>query len=327
MIPGDEYFGAVRFDPSIDNDVDPAIETAIDFYCLECFESVIQTYHNTQAANHGSTPDLPGTVDGAVKQKHVLETAEKLHSPLKLKDLWKMYLPSEPPLKAGTMSNSKHALRLRRQKQYEIVRILQEVRGDELTAMATADTSKPGNLLLVRPRNLPQFRNRYKKQGREWTDRTLHEKYSSIREGNALPVVTESSKPPVVDYDLSCYCREPPESAFMIRCNSDTCMFGQIHFRCTGLDQLPVDQTDFLCRYCETFKHGHLGMTAENVEKVADAESDELRSSTAEGAQTVNEVTDTIDTNHEHWDEHTERPIAPASHFVAINHSEICPEV
>jgi hypothetical protein len=215
----------------------------VDFYCIDCLEHVIRVHVNAVLELGNTTQDVASSLDGTPNQEDVLQAAERLHPALKDKELWKMYYPTEPPLEAGEGSNSKKGLRLRRQKQYEIKRILQKVRRDECAMVCSPDTVKPGSLVLVRPRNLPPYGDRYKKQGREWSDRSNHEK-TQIN-----PCIIDQ---PISNDNMSCYCCEPGDGVSMVKCSSDKCMFGLIHLRCTRLKQMPSEEDQFFCQYCQT---------------------------------------------------------------------------
>jgi len=228
----------------------------MDFYCLSCLNYVLKDSVDGFDLDGFPTQEIPASVDGTVDHVEVVQAAEKFHPSLKHKELWKMYLPTEPPLEAGKESNSKRGLRLRRQKQYEIERILQEVRKDKFAMTGSWNDSKPGSLVLVRPRHLPPYSDRYKKQGREWSDRTRNDTTPTGRAIVDQPIPNDS---------VSCYCSQPEDGSPVVQCSSDKCMFGLIHLKCTDLEEMLYDGDIFFCQYCRDEMHGKEGM-AKNFE-------------------------------------------------------------
>jgi hypothetical protein len=192
--------------------------------------------------------------DGKVDRDDILRAAEKFHPALKQKDLWKMYLPQDSTPDPGVCSNSQRGLRLRRQKQFDILRIVQDVQQDERerafrTIVERERQKKQSNLKITRPIGVERYyRDQYKKQGREWNDgHRRHSDDQDIHEGTpqkrlSLP---EASLP-----DVHCYCQQPDDEDIMVVCGGDACMFGLIHLRCSGLDELPASEGSFLCEYC-----------------------------------------------------------------------------
>lgn len=219
---------------------------SVDFYCSDCLDDVIKLHIETTLQLGADTRDLGAVLDGTPKPRHILQAAERIHPELSERDLWKMYYPTAPPLEAGTGSNSRKGVRLRRQKQYEIKRLLQKVRKDQFAQLCTPDPTEPGSLVLVRPRNLPIYEKRYKKQGREWTtDRGVPAKPN--------PILASTIAQPIPNRGVTCYCGEPSDGWLMVQCSSDYCMFGLIHWGCTNLKDVPCDEGQFVCRYCQTY--------------------------------------------------------------------------
>lgn len=242
VVPNGRFFGGVRC--NIKNDEDGT--ASVNFYCSDCLDDVIRLHIETTLRLGPAARDLVGAVlDGTSKPRHILQAAERIHPELSERDLWKMYYPTAPPLEAGTGSNSRKGVRLRRQKQYEIKRLLQKVRKDQFAQLCTPDRTEPGSLVLVRPRNLPIYEKRYKKQGREWTtDRGVPAKPN--------PILASSFDQPIPNGRVSCYCGETSDGFPMVQCSSDHCMFGLIHLECATLMGTPYVEGQFVCRFCQT---------------------------------------------------------------------------
>ncbi|KAK5047519.1 hypothetical protein LTR84_006616 [Exophiala bonariae] len=219
--------------------------SSVDFYCADCLDVVVKLHVDTMLKLDAEKPELVDSLYDGTPKAHILQAAERLQPELIDKNLWKMYYPTEPPLEVGVGSNSPKGLRLRRQKQYEIKQILKKVILDRYAEqIGKQDTTEPGSLVIVRPRHLPPYAERYKKQGRERTqDRGARQKLDSV-----CAIIDE----PIPERGVSCWCGEPNVEREMIQCSSEYCMFGLIHFECTNLKEIPIDDGKFLCRYCQT---------------------------------------------------------------------------
>lgn len=291
----------------------------MDFYCIDCLDDIIKIHVDAVLEVENTTQYVSGSLDGTLNQEDVIQAAERLHPALKDKEMWKMYYPTEPPLDAGEGSNSKKGLRLRRQKQYEIKRILQKVRNDECSVACRPETVKPGSLVLVRPRNLPPYSDRYKKQGREWSDRSSHEK---------TPISPRVLDQPISNDKMSCYCCEPGDWASMVKCSSDKCMFGLIHLRCTDLKHMPSEEDQFLCQYCQGEVRGNgngkkIKSTKESIQDrtwadmtPSDADNEESEMEQVETAHITNKQDEDVE-YHEY--DSSNDCTTTASGFVAVN--------
>ncbi|EXJ90114.1 hypothetical protein A1O3_03183 [Capronia epimyces CBS 606.96] len=230
------------------------------YYCFDCLQEVLKQKFEVEMVHQ----KLPQLVDGTRDREMVLESAEKIHPLLQAKELKFMYFPEEPPLTPGKDSNSKKGNRLRRQKQYEIERILEALTEKYLRKReymrGGQDTDSISSELQIQPRrDVSPFRDRYKKQGLEYCE--LHNQFGSgeILEENEAATskfVGDSGDESV----LNCFCREPPDEEGMIRCSAITCMFGAVHLRCSGLKDVATIPEEFICKYCK----GHDAACSEN---------------------------------------------------------------
>lgn len=279
----------------------------MDFYCLGCLNYVLKDQVDVFVLDGFPTQEIAASFDGIVDQAHVLQAAERLHPGLKHRELWKMYYPTEPPLEAGEGSNSKRGLRLRRQKQYEIERILQKVKKDKYAMAGSCNDTKPGSLVLTRPRYLPPYGDRYKKQGREWSDRTGHD---------TTPASSAIVDQPIPNGPVSCYCCEPDDGSPVVQCGSDKCMFGLIHFRCTDLEEMLTEEDIFFCQYCQDEVHAK-----EEMAKMVEAQIQARTWADMAPSDADNEGSDMDDDDETeyHDDEAQHERTTAASGFVAIN--------
>lgn len=314
VVPKGCTFAGVRCNNKKDGDEPIPL---VDFYCTDCLDDVIKLHVDTILKLGNERRDLVDFLfDGTPKQE-ILRAAERLHPELIEKNLWKMYYPTEPPLDAGVGSNSTKGLRLRRQKQYEIKQILKKVKRDQLTQISTPDTTEPGSLVLFRPRNLPTYEKRYKKQGREWT---------YVRGGREKPdPVPAIIDQPIPERKVSCWCGEPNDGRAMVQCSSEYCMFGLIHFDCTHLVEIPFDDGRYLCRYCQTDAVTD-GIVLKEVEATWDDQPwGELTSSESGNGESENEMASTErererEVERENGEHDFEDDlISAASRFVAVN--------
>lgn len=221
------------------------------YYCFDCLQTVLKHEFKVEMGHQL----LPQFVDGTREKEKMLKSAEKIHPPLKRKELKWMYFPEEPPLSPGKESNSEKGSRLRRQKQYEIERILEEVEQKDLRNreyMRTVEDTDSGSLglLITHRRDLSPFRDRYKKQGLEFQE--IHGQSGSAE----TPKTTQKATLDNVDASedevaLRCFCKEPADDDGMVQCSSTSCMFGAIHLRCSGVEgRVGITAEAFVCKYC-----------------------------------------------------------------------------
>ncbi|KIV81571.1 hypothetical protein PV11_03746 [Exophiala sideris] len=228
----------------------PNDPTAV-LFCQNCIQELLKR------AEEGQTHEIPPQfVDGSCDRQFILKAAEKIHPSLTPKQSFFSYLPEGPTLEPGEGSNSVKGLRRRRQKQYEIDGVLRRLREDHhlrnLRRMHKRQV-KPAQLRIQTPFDIEPYRERYKKQGLEWSDRTEQDgerrasKTSSTHEEVARDIVDGS----VEDNDAStCYCGEPNDSRGMVQCSSNSCMFGRVHLRCSGLSKMLDVSERYLCHNC-----------------------------------------------------------------------------
>ena len=236
------------------------------FYCLDCLAQIIKEYGTAQRVSSRLPNGVDGTTgDGTTSdfRAEILEVAERLHPSLEPKKLWLMYFPREPPLDHGVDSNSSFGLRLRRQKQYEIERILRDTRADRWHARVLNTANASDNLILTARPDLPPHREQYRKQGLEWTDRS-----TTARDSVNVPVDNGINRervcsPNELTRSSTCFCREMSDHSPTVQCSSMFCMFGQIHLQCSGLGHIPLDDEQYHCPFC---KEGMKGtMNSNNV--------------------------------------------------------------
>ncbi|KIV97424.1 hypothetical protein PV10_01178 [Exophiala mesophila] len=236
------------------------------FYCLECLAQIIKEYRIVEKIPSRLPNGVDGTTDDGTTsdfRAEILEAAERLHPSLEQKKMWFMYFPREPPLDHGVDSNSSFGLRLRRQKQYEIERILRDTRVDRWHARVLNTSNTSDNLILTARPDLPPHREQYRKQGLEWADRS-----TTARDGVIVPVENAIDQEHVCSPDeltrsSTCFCREMSDHSPIVQCSSMFCMFGKIHLQCSGLGHIPLDDEQYRCPFC---KEGMKGtMNSNNV--------------------------------------------------------------
>ncbi|KIX07392.1 uncharacterized protein Z518_02045 [Rhinocladiella mackenziei CBS 650.93] len=218
------------------------------YYCFERLQDVVKC-EVEKKMEHGMLPRL---LDGPVNKALVLDQAEKIHPPLKEKDFRTLYLPEEPTVDPGEGSNTPKAIRLRRQRQFEIEWIKEHLKLKEENKVETSKTE--GTKLRVpvirHSTRMEPYRERYKKQGLEWSATEVKRRSGSS--GVTSDVTRDiPDHYPHVGETLNCYCREPDEDGKMVRCSSKSCMFGLIHHHCAGLEQIPSISEEYLCDYCK----------------------------------------------------------------------------
>lgn len=248
IIPLGDIYGV--YQASRENNVssdDP--ETVL--FCHDCIQELLMLAEEGQAY-----ANPPHFVDGACDSQSILDAAERIHPSLTPKQSFFTYLPEGPTLEPGEGSNSVKGLRRRRQKQYEIDRVLRRLREDrrvKILRQKHRPQVKPSGLKIETPSDIEPYRDRYKKQGLEWNDRTEQgeerklSKTTSPNDGRTEGVVDEVLE----DDDAStCYCREPNEAEGMVQCSSHSCMFGWIHLRCSGLIKMLDVSEKYMCHSC-----------------------------------------------------------------------------
>ena len=257
VIPLEENYASVQDLEWNENNAFLTDHQRTTYYCFDCLEDVL----NEQLELEMHQPQIPPQVDGHCDREGIQIAAEKIHAPLKSKDFLFIRLPEESTLELGD-GNSKKGIRLRRQKQADIERILQVVkvddRNDKLSRYRAFCSKVRYSGLVIHPRpELPSYRHRYKKQDREWwTGDDWSERYRKKRTSGASDEnggVTRKASDTVTESDnvLTCYCREPDDGSEMVRCTASSCMFGWIHIRCSSLDSMPMATEKFLCEYCK----------------------------------------------------------------------------
>ncbi|OAP56085.1 hypothetical protein AYL99_09264 [Fonsecaea erecta] len=256
VIPVGNYFAIVR-DTALYEDDDRLTDyNRVAYYCLDCLDCIEEVVDREEHPGHGQKIGAP-LVDGAQPDRNlILHKAQEIYPELRPKDFFFIRIPSEdePESELGKASNSKMAVRLRRQKQLEIHRIAEELREKQLTAVYRMSDrmpkSDPFGLRISGPLESQPYRERYKKQGLEWINRLEGFEVKDAQDKDrATTNHAPASDLEMVDVPV-CYCREPADDEPMLRCQSASCMLGPIHFRCSGLDRLLLDTDEYWCGYC-----------------------------------------------------------------------------
>ncbi|OQU98772.1 hypothetical protein CLAIMM_04502 [Cladophialophora immunda] len=324
-IPVGNYFGIIRDEAMIEEDDQPADYNRVAYYCLDCLDEVVDREEQLEKGQKM----VPQLVDGAQPDKSlILNKALEMYPTLAEKDFFFVRVPSEegaPEIELGAASNSKKMIRLRRQKQLEIHRIVQDLSQRRFTALYRLSERNtkvdPSGLRILGPLESQPYRERYKKQGLEWINRLEGSEVRKAWSYEGTPAMNQSSVPDLRTGDLPvCYCREPAGQEPMLHCQSASCMLGPIHFRCSGLDQLPLETEEYWCDYC-------IRNTTDDTEQVSgdamvgnytskgENDMDETDVETEDGASGSTASGD------EEEDNEIESEIAPPAHgFVAVNH-------
>lgn len=225
-----------------------SIGTNAVFYCYDCLDQIMDEYNTTLILQRP-----PNAFDGAVSdfRGEILQVAEKLHPGLEPKTLRWMYFPQRPPFDHGVESNSRNGLRLRRQKQYDIERIVKDAEEVDRWHTLMLNTSNQSDSLVLSARlDLPPYREQYRKQGLEWADRSASAR-DSLNIARTNDIKEEGvCRPNELARSSSCFCREMPDHGLTVQCSSRLCMFGKIHLRCSGLDHIPLDDEQYYCGFC-----------------------------------------------------------------------------
>lgn len=228
------------------------------YLCLGCFQLVV----GNEPTRENEQKTFPYNLDGACDREQIIKAAEKLHPPLTPNEHFFTYLPEGPTLEPGEGSNSKKGLRRRRQKQYEIVRIHEELK--EMNHGHTCqqvqqdydESDREPDLRIVPPVPYEPYRHRYKKQGLEWKNRLDHvreqesERVSEFEDEAGSP---ESGAIKVIlkeEPRATCYCDETLFEEKMIRCSSVSCLYGWIHLRCSDLAEISQASENYVCPRC-----------------------------------------------------------------------------
>lgn len=219
------------------------------YFCIECLQQVLEQHFASIEGQQTRAPFL----DGCDKED-ILDAAENIHPRLTKKELFFVYLPDGPTLEPGIGSNSVKGKRLRRQKQFEIEWILARARDNECARSMREENkiqNEPSDLRIQPLDDCEPARERYKKQGMERSDACEE---LQVHHAPAVDTVipTQDNEHRMEECEeLLCFCREPwDQEGGMVRCSSETCMFGWIHFHCSGLSYLPITSQDYLCKYC-----------------------------------------------------------------------------
>lgn len=298
------------------------------YYCCGCLQEVVEN----EAENEEAHKMLPWTLDGACGKALILKKAEDIHPPLKKSCFQFVTFPEESPPELGQDSNSKAAIRVRRQKQYEVYRILEDIHAQEfrrvirasVMSMKVPDTE---GLKITAPLELEPVRERYRKQGFEQPDPTLRR---GTTERAGLRRTTPRYARALIDeaeIPMVCYCRELPDDGGMIRCSSKLCMFGWIHLRCAGPERLTGKTEEYLCKYCKSgFIEDPESWQWSTTNKTGRGPGDKkgsCRSNKAAADAILADSSDSEnDSKHEDGydaDEEPEQPHLASSGFVAIN--------
>lgn len=228
-------------------------DPATVYLCHDCLQEVLVEQIEEEKVHKM----LPRLVDGSCDRQSILKSAEKMHPCLTPKQSFFTYLPEGPTLEPGEGSNSVKGLRRRRQKQYEIDKILRRLRYDQRVRMLRLKSRrevKASDLKTQTPFDIDPYRERYKKQGLEWNDRSGQ---GEERKASKTSSMHEKVAKGAVDHSLggedafTCYCRESNDGEALIQCSSGSCMFGWIHFRCSGLNEMPdTSESHYVCQHC-----------------------------------------------------------------------------
>ncbi|EXJ68453.1 uncharacterized protein A1O5_08245 [Cladophialophora psammophila CBS 110553] len=250
VIPEGEYFAMIRDEALSEGNGQLTDYERTSYYCLDCLDEVVDREQRPETMQKM----VSQLVDGAQPDRNsILLRALQIYPTLEKKDSFflRLCFEGESDLEPGNASNSKKVIRLRRQKQLEIQRIENDLEQQRFKAVYRIKKANPSGLrILVSPDTQP-YRDRYKKQGLQWVDRLRQLKEARRIAGRPAARHTSAS-----DHDsgdmLVCHCREPADEGPMLRCRSASCMFGSIHFRCSGLDRLPSETEYYWCDYCKS---------------------------------------------------------------------------
>ncbi|KIY02110.1 uncharacterized protein Z520_02248 [Fonsecaea multimorphosa CBS 102226] len=331
VIPVGNYFGIIR-DQGLGEEKDDQLTeyNRTAYYCLDCLDEVVDREEHLVQGQKLMVPH-PQLVDGDGAQpgrNPILHKALEMYPVLQEKDFFFVRVPDDEAsdIKPGEASNSKKVIRFRRQKQLETHRITQELREQRFTHLHRKRETKPdpSGLRILPPLESQPYRERYKKQGLEWVDRLEGSESRQTRRDEDRPAATNNhtSTPALEMVEMPvCYCREPADQGPMLCCRSASCMFGPIHFRCSGLNQLPLDTEDFWCDYCMSDSTGHTEQVCGNgvVGKRTSAMDNVLNISdvgTDDGDSTI-----TASEDEKEEDSEVESDTVQSAHgFVAVNH-------
>ena len=282
IIPYGELFASMTDEGWNGNDL-PRGHPKTVYFCFDCLQEALRK----ELGDGKGHQMMDCLADGSRDRESVLDAAQKLHPPLKPKEQLFIYLPEGPTLHPGAGSNSRKGIRRRRQKQYEIVKILQGIQVEHRDRTSRLHDQEEADLHIRPLSNLEPFRERYKKQGLEWNDmdhlRGQRRAHVSTIDARSSPKVTEIQ---VEDCHVStCHCQEVLLKEKMVSCSSKSCMFGWIHLRCSGLTEMPRASEVFFCQDCrkrEAF-HSNEGSSCDRSDSKAGASHRSSGVQTSEG--------------------------------------------
>ncbi|KAJ9502501.1 hypothetical protein H2202_001622 [Exophiala xenobiotica] len=247
IIPYGELFASMNDERWNTKDLPRGRPKTIHF-CFDCLQEALR-----QELRDGRDNQIMDClVDGSCDRESVLGAVEKIHPPLKPRQLFFVYLPQGPTLEPGTGSNSTLGLRRRRQKQYEIVKILQAIQVEHKVKTSKLQDQEEADLRIHPLSKFEPFRERYKKQGLQWNDMD-HLKGHSCADTSKIDARSSPEVEEVFAGDChatTCHCQQILVHEKMVSCSSKSCMYGWIHLRCSGLTEMPRTSDGFICQDC-----------------------------------------------------------------------------
>lgn len=236
---------------NVENDLQETRTNSV-YLCLDC----VQLASPSEPAGENERKVFPYNIDGACEKDQIMEAAEKLHPLLKQKEVFCIYLPEGPTLEPGKGSNCKQGLRLRRQKQYDVIKIHEElgkINSGHNCQHIDLNNDELG-LRILSPVLFEGYRESYKKQGLEWKNRMDHVKDLEVEHISESECEDEPksgmTKRVLEEIRATCYCDKTLFHEKMIRCSSASCLYVWLHLRCAGLTEIPQDCEDYLCPRC-----------------------------------------------------------------------------
>lgn len=216
-------------------------DTSAIYYCWECFKSIF----GDKPAMEPATWQM-NVLDGP-REGSVMAAALRLQTQHVSDDQNESRSENLSGLAFTHPSNSVEAIKLRSHQATEIVRTLQQAEKLEKHISRRENSASP-TLMISPPPGMPPAEERYKKQGLTKSDKWGKKKGDLITETQTC----SSIKPRLRHKDEAryCYCHEPGEPSQMLKCCSDKCLIGWIHFECSGLKGPPYLTDNFFCHYC-----------------------------------------------------------------------------
>ncbi|RMZ78347.1 hypothetical protein DV738_g3906, partial [Chaetothyriales sp. CBS 135597] len=229
-------------------------------YSLVCLEQLFGNY-STPPSVHGTVfePHYDGSSDMCKRKHDAVADEDGSSSEPRRKNV----ASERPDFPFNYPSNSEMAISLRHQRYLEIEQVRKaDENFQHVQNEFTDDDVEFPSLILRRPPNHTNYRDRYKKQGRtrSWY-RPRKQQYRSDGMENAgsasdpLQEDTDGEPSPagtISGLDIICSCREPSDRGGLdtIECAGDYCMVGLYHLRCMGLEELPAGHADWFCPQC-----------------------------------------------------------------------------